>query len=96
MSGAADTDLTNVSANELMMWGLSNLWKEGKEGAYAVQHGRQPVSDFGRMRTGSDGSDENFFERAFPTLFPYGVGGIEGEQSVELGIAVSRSTISRT
>ena len=47
MSGAADTDVMNVSANELMMCALSNLWKEGREGGYAVQHGRQPVSDFG-------------------------------------------------
>jgi len=84
MSGAADTDLTNVSANELMMWGLSNLWKEGREGAYAVQHGCQPISDFGRRRSGADGNDGNLFERAFPTLFPYGTGGIEAEQPVEL------------
>ena len=87
MSGAADTDLTNVSANELMMCVLSNLWKEGREGGYAVQHGRQPVSDFGRMTGGKDENEGNFFERAFPTLFPYGVGGIKGQQPVELSFS---------
>ncbi|KIM58165.1 hypothetical protein SCLCIDRAFT_28320 [Scleroderma citrinum Foug A] len=47
MSGAIDTDLANVSANELTMWALHNLWNEGKEGGYAVQHGKLPVNNFG-------------------------------------------------
>ena len=34
----------------LMLWGMANLWKEGKEpGAYAVRHeSLEPVHDFGR------------------------------------------------
>ena len=69
-----------------MTWGLVNLWKEGKEGGYAVRHGRQPVSDFGRPQNGKEPENipghrrANFFEKAFPCLFPYGEGGIEGEQ----------------
>ena len=47
VSGTTDTDLSKVTTNELMTWGLNNLWKEGKEGAYAICHGHQPVSDFG-------------------------------------------------
>lgn len=90
MSGAMDTDMANVSANELMMWALSNLWKEGKEGGYAVQHGRQPVNDFGQRRGARSGTEEdegNFFERTFPCLFPYGKGGIEAAQTVNVEFA---------
>ena len=90
MSGAADTDMANISANELMKWALSNLWKEGKEGGYAVQHGRQPVNDFGRTRGTRSETEEgqgNFFERAFPCLFPYGTGGIEAAQTVEVSFS---------
>ncbi|EKM53754.1 uncharacterized protein PHACADRAFT_198176 [Phanerochaete carnosa HHB-10118-sp] len=100
ISGTKDTDMSKLSSNELMLWGLANLWKEGKEGAYAVRHERQPVSTFGRSRkrpgsacdeaeqsepecipTGKVSPNElNFFERAFPCLYPYGCGGIEGYQ----------------
>ena len=53
VSGAIDTDLTKVTASELMMWGLENLWKEnGKEGGYAVRHGQRPVNDFEQLQKG--------------------------------------------
>ncbi|KAJ3731611.1 hypothetical protein DFJ43DRAFT_1039898 [Lentinula guzmanii] len=86
ISGVIDTDTTKLTGNELMEWGLLNLWKEADKGAYAVRHGREPVSDFGQPRAGeSDGVDRsagsgiNFFERAFPLLFPHGRGGIESD-----------------
>jgi hypothetical protein len=67
-----------------MTWGLANMWKDGKEGGYSIRHGRQPVSDFGRSRQSSshstqdvDDAKPNFFKKAFPTLFPYGCGGME-------------------
>ncbi|KAG1858506.1 hypothetical protein F4604DRAFT_1882876 [Suillus subluteus] len=68
------------------MWGLSNLWKEGKEGGYAVHHDPQPVSDFppDRQESGDGaGLEHNFFEKAFPCLFPYGEGGIEVTRAVK-------------
>ncbi|KAJ8516236.1 hypothetical protein ONZ45_g6447 [Pleurotus djamor] len=83
ISGVIDTDLTKVSANDLMMWGLSNLWREGKEGGYAVRYGKKPVNDFGRSLDGQP-NKLNFFERAFPCLYPYGVGGIEAARPVPL------------
>jgi hypothetical protein len=46
VSGSIDCDMSNVTASELMRWGLANMWKDGREGGYAVRHGRQPVSDF--------------------------------------------------
>ena len=84
--GSIDVDFTKLTAGELMAWGLANLWQEGGEGAYAVRHGRRPVSDFGRPRSGeeSDPNRDNFFEKAFPCLFPYGRGGIEADRPVEV------------
>ena len=69
------------------------MWKEGKEGAYAIRHGHQPVSDFPprEAHPASTTDDEcptvhsNFFEKAFPCLYPYGCGGIERPRPVSLG-----------
>ncbi|THG93269.1 hypothetical protein EW026_g7927 [Hermanssonia centrifuga] len=94
VSGSVDTDLTKMTSTELMLWGMSNLWTEGREGAYSVRHGRRPVRDLPPRRpsahdTGDGEGDDmaladeetlNYFERAFPGLFPYGRGGIEAER----------------
>ncbi|THG93982.1 hypothetical protein EW026_g7391 [Hermanssonia centrifuga] len=82
VSGSIDTDLTNLTGNDLMMWGLANLWNKGEEGGYAVRHGSQAVRDLPPLRqeTGASldpGSQRNYFEMAFPCLFPYGTGGVE-------------------
>ena len=92
VSGSVDCDLSKITANELMAWGLANMWAHGQEGAYAVRHGQAPVSDFPPRPTGretqSDGpdasSEPNFFKKAFPCLFPYGLGGIEAHRLVEV------------
>ncbi|KAK6987623.1 hypothetical protein R3P38DRAFT_3374591 [Favolaschia claudopus] len=42
VTGTVDTDLSKLTTNEMMAWGLQNLWKEGKEGGYAIRHGRHP------------------------------------------------------
>ena len=87
VSGSVDCDLSNVTANELMKWGLANLWKDGREGGYAVRHGRQPVSDFPprEVRDGECLMDQpNFFEKAFPCLYPYGRGGLESRRPIPL------------
>ena len=86
LSGAVDTEMTTVTSNELMLCGLANLWKEGRESEYAVRHGHRPVRDFGRRLPGEKdtGDGHNFFEKAFPCLFPYGEGGIEGPQTISV------------
>lgn len=92
VSGSIDCDLTKITANQLMAWGLMNMWKHGKEGAYAVRHGRDPVSEFpprphshdSESSAPSEGSPSNFFEKAFPCLFPYGLGGIEAPRPVQV------------
>ncbi|TFK88570.1 hypothetical protein K466DRAFT_488611, partial [Polyporus arcularius HHB13444] len=94
ISGSIDTDMSKMTANEVMLWGLQNLWRDNGEGGYSVRHGRQPVSDFGRPPRAAARADDgatappppNFFERAFPCLFPFGVGGIEGVQAVQLSL----------
>ncbi|EMD32190.1 hypothetical protein CERSUDRAFT_99591 [Gelatoporia subvermispora B] len=51
ISGTIDTDLTNLTADELMAWGMANLWSEGREGGYALKKAQdeeernQPISD---------------------------------------------------
>ena len=93
VTGTVDTDLSKLTANEMMVWGLANLWNGGHEGGYRVRHSRHPVNDFGRPRNrGADDSapeldtnHSNFFEKAFPCLFPFGCGGIEADQEVPLG-----------
>ena len=74
-----DTDLSKLSAAEMPLHGIKNLWTGDQEGAYAIRHGRRPVNDFGRQRINSSRHIDvnNFFERAFPSLYPYGRGGIE-------------------
>lgn len=63
-----------------MAWGLANLMKEHEEGGYAVRHSREPVRDFTSKETSNQGGD-NLFKKAFPCLFPYGQGGLEGNRS---------------
>ncbi|KAF8345184.1 hypothetical protein F5887DRAFT_967060 [Amanita rubescens] len=46
ISGAIDTDLTSISASELLRNGLSNMCSNSREPPYAVRHGMRPVSDF--------------------------------------------------
>ena len=76
--------MSKLTASELMIWALSNLWKQGKEGGYFIWHGQQPVNDFGHPCADEPCTPKclNFFARAFPGLFPYGEGGIEGDQEV--------------
>ena len=95
ISGAVDADLTNVKASEVMASAVCNLWKEGKEGGYAVKHGQAPVSDFGTQRRKAkhtvhevEFNQPNFFEKAFPCLFPYSVGGVEADRETQLDFRV--------
>ncbi|KAI6098566.1 hypothetical protein F5141DRAFT_1066907 [Pisolithus sp. B1] len=39
VSGAVDMDMMTLTPIEMMAWGFANLWKEGKEGGYIMQHG---------------------------------------------------------
>lgn len=69
-----------------MRWGLMNMWKDGREGAYAVRHSRQPVSDFPPSVDNNccPADQHNFFEKVFPCLYPYGQGGLESTRPIPL------------
>lgn len=85
--GQQDVELDRISANDLLAVGLSNLWEPGLEGAYAVKHGNRPVSTFGYNPNSSyDTPANNYWERAFPTLYPYGMGGPEIPRPVTLSL----------
>ncbi|EMD31577.1 hypothetical protein CERSUDRAFT_78030 [Gelatoporia subvermispora B] len=46
VSGTIDTDLTSLSARELLLWGLSNLWNEGREGGYASEEFHERIAAY--------------------------------------------------
>lgn len=87
-----ETDITEASSTALLTQAVQNI--SGTEGAYAIVRGSRPVNDFGRPQGQSrynrnvrhilDNSRPNLFERAWPCLFPRGVGGIEADQQVDV------------
>jgi hypothetical protein len=86
--GVMDNDITKIPSSDLMTWGLRNLYQRTEEDAYAVRHGA-PVSTFGQPPAGAVAQDPdrpNFWERAFPLLYPYGVGGIERDRPVKVSL----------
>ncbi|KAF9507991.1 hypothetical protein BS47DRAFT_1373747 [Hydnum rufescens UP504] len=61
--------------------------KSQSKGGYAVCHGRKPVSDFGSSHQEHEHNASqfhNFWALASPCLFPYGEGGLEAEQSIQV------------
>lgn len=81
--GMMDNELTQVARDEVVRHGLLNLWREGKEGGYLVQRGRNPLSDF---PTTDPSNGCNIWEKAFPVLFPYGYGGLEKTRIVNVSL----------
>ncbi|KIL54765.1 hypothetical protein M378DRAFT_1051766 [Amanita muscaria Koide BX008] len=73
----ADSLETETDTNALVS-AVSNLVQEG---TYEVRFGRKFVQDFpNRNREGEELS--NYSASAFPTLFPYGVGGVESQREI--------------
>ncbi|KAG9124525.1 hypothetical protein FRC07_011299, partial [Ceratobasidium sp. 392] len=88
--GVMDNDLSKVSSSELMEWGLRNTQRPTSnpydEFGYAIRYGA-PVNTFGQPPRGQGPpipSRRNFWEAAFPSLHPFGVGGIESDRPVLL------------
>ena len=92
VSGVTSGD--RIAAAELMAQAVQNLDRDGgnaQELAYGIIHSTQPVQDFGRPRgervriiENPDDTKKNFFERAYPDLFPYGLGGLEADRRTGL------------
>ena len=80
--------MNDLSATDLMTWGLSNMWNEEDEGFYLIRHGSKAVQDVGLHHVNSENlngnRDDNFWEKAFPCLFPYGRGGMESKRPVDI------------
>lgn len=73
---------------DLLSWGITNTWQNGKEGCYLVQHGGHFVNNFGHPQGGGPVPEQDIvFEKVYPTLFPYGVGGIEANCHVDMSLA---------
>lgn len=81
-------DLSSLSANQLTLWGLYNLWSEGHEGGYMSVYGQEFENDFGERggSTANPGGTPNYWEKTFPFLFPYGVGGPEAIRPTALSL----------
>ncbi|KAG8700967.1 hypothetical protein FRC09_005642 [Ceratobasidium sp. 395] len=91
--GVMDNDLSQVSPDEFMQWGLHNMQRRAEgsqaECGYAVRHGAAPVSTFGQPPRGQGPADPgrlNLWAVAFPLLYPYGVGGIEDDRPVRISL----------
>ena len=81
VTGGVDVDLSDLTSEELLSQALQNTWEDGWEGV--------PMRNFGRSRPDfqdavHNTNDRNLFEKAFPSLYPYGVGGIETDQPTPL------------
>jgi hypothetical protein len=86
INGSCDVNMNDLSANDLMAWGLANISNEEEEGSYLVRHGSKAVRDIGLRRSDASqcSDEENFWEKAFPCLFPYGRGGMESNRRAEV------------
>lgn len=91
------TDGAHITPKELMLSAIENLRQElgqqmTHEGGYAVRHGGF-ARDFGQLRRGGNANEESPEEMenpsawTFPTLFPYGVGGLEANRPVPVTFA---------
>jgi hypothetical protein len=85
-NGSHDVDLLSTPTSELTAYALANTWNLQSEGGYAVRYGHQAQNEFGVGRKDNSGTrleqETNLFERAFPTLFPHGEGGLESTRPV--------------
>ncbi|KIO10905.1 hypothetical protein M404DRAFT_21123 [Pisolithus tinctorius Marx 270] len=82
--GVMDTDLARVSSSELMMYVLANLMDATQEGGYVVCHSVRPIGDFGKNTI--ENGTPNPLAAAFLCLFPYGLGGVEAECSINVSL----------
>ena len=87
VSAVIDTELSTLSSADVVSSGLTNLTEDAEEGAYGVRHGSKLVRDFPPVRSPNTSAaldDVDYFERAFPCLFPWGQGGLYRLRPVKL------------
>ena len=62
---------------------MANMRANANEEPYAVRHGYPPLNEFRTDGTGNE--QKNLLAGAYPVLFPYGIGCIEGDQERQIG-----------
>jgi hypothetical protein len=85
--GMSEMDLSKISASDLMLYALANISGNGDvEGGYAARWGSNPVNTFPKPKNGAtlDPEIPNPITAAYPSLFPYGIGGLEAEREVSV------------
>ncbi|KIL62632.1 hypothetical protein M378DRAFT_58184, partial [Amanita muscaria Koide BX008] len=76
--GATESAIETQTDRDALVNAVLNL---AKEGTYDIRPGQRFVKDFPDRREQADGAP-NYSASAFPTLFPYGVGGIESQANI--------------
>lgn len=60
--GVIDTELSEISTQEVLDNALINLWSEDKEGGYFIRHARHPAGDLPPRNEHDAGQVGNFWE----------------------------------
>jgi hypothetical protein len=80
--GVVDVTASEISDDDVLAHALRNVSREQKADGYAVKRGTQFVCEYGRKNEqdeliSGDVENPNHLYGAFPTLFPYAMGGFE-------------------
>lgn len=87
--GVIDAGATNLGDSEILSNTMANTSSIGKENGYAIRRGSAFVNEYPRI--GPDGSrshggieNPNHLLGAYPTLWPYGTGGIKTQWWIDV------------
>lgn len=78
--GVHDVDQAQIPDSQLANYGLANLWSQGREGGYAVQHDWNALSEF------PSATQASIWELTYPDLYPFGYGGPENPRRRKLSL----------
>lgn len=87
--GVIDVGASDVSDTSVLAHALANTSVAERQEGYAVKRSGDFVNEYGRidgdgLRTDGGPDDPNHMMGAFPTLWPYGKGGIETKRAIEM------------
>lgn len=87
--GVVDVGATDVADNELVSHAFANTCSDQDQNSFLVKRSSGFVNEYGRededgFLTDGGPNDPNHMLGAFPTLWPYGIGGIETRQPISV------------
>lgn len=88
--GCMDSDTGGMSNAELLREAIRKVEMSEEDGPYAIRHSWEAVSEFPPRKEGNgegEGGWVNHIASCYPTLFPYGEGGIEDAWEVKVPYA---------